>query len=591
MAEAAVPGPYSPPTSDLMARAAVSHEEFMRRNPTKRQAEQGPDWKEWKASDDREREQLTTPQEGRIGPVMQEIRRSEVPEGQVILPITKQRKIKGNGTYKTRWCVMGNLDDFNGPTYASTAAKKVVWLLFALTTRLGLHTRFFDITGAFMHERPTRDIYVSVDHKFYKLLYSLYGTKDAPKLFQDGLVVHLTSGGYIQSRWDQCLFYKWISILIFIYIIFHVDDLDAAGTSEEILDEFEVHMKKKYEVTSNTDGVFLGIAIQSHGLEATIFRRPIMLQNIFDTYLPQGPTKPPPRGPIQLSYLKAFDKDDSPPISATEFRSMLGMIQQMMDVRPDICFAVVKLAQRQASPRAKDADALLHLIHYLYATRSHGVVLRRRNRCMAGLLVHLRAYTDCSFACHGNGKSHYGFCFDLVDDTDALTWDSSTYTYDPTLYGEDGPLMDTGMFYSKSIMAPTVDLVTCEGEMGSTIECTKDIILFRGILQELHQQQMRATPVFGDNDSTIRLGSNYNGNHKRVRYMLPKVNWLMDMVKAGVVQLFRMGTKKLPPDTLTKASSGSDWEDKIATMSGSKLGTHVVTFFIGNVMYTAVRKP
>ena len=156
---------------------------------------------------------------------------------------------------------MGNLDNLNGPTYASTASKKVVWLLFALATRLGLHTRFFDVTGAFMHERPTRDIYVTVDGKFYQLLYSLYGTKDAPKLFQDGLVLHLTAGGYVQSKWDQCLFYKWISLLIYIYIMFHVDDLDAAGTSEEILDEFEGHMKTKYEVTSNTDGVFLGIAI------------------------------------------------------------------------------------------------------------------------------------------------------------------------------------------------------------------------------------------------------------------------------------------------------------------------------------------
>ena len=82
---------------------------------------------------------------------MEEIQRCQVPEGMGILPITKQRKIKSNGVYKSSYCVMGNLDDFHGPTYASTASKKIVWLLFALTTRLGLHTRFFDITGAFMN--------------------------------------------------------------------------------------------------------------------------------------------------------------------------------------------------------------------------------------------------------------------------------------------------------------------------------------------------------------------------------------------------------------------------------------------------------
>ena len=126
VAEASTPGPYSPPLPDFIARATISHEEFMRKNPTKRQADKGPDRALWEASDAREREQLTTPQEGRIGPVMREISRSQVPVGMTILPITKQRKIKSNGTYKTRWCVMGNLDDFNGPTYASTASKKVV---------------------------------------------------------------------------------------------------------------------------------------------------------------------------------------------------------------------------------------------------------------------------------------------------------------------------------------------------------------------------------------------------------------------------------------------------------------------------------
>ena len=126
--------------------------------------------------------------------------------------------------------------------------------------------------------------------------------------------------------------------------------------------------------------------------------------------------------------------------------------------------------------------------------------------------------------------------------------------------------------------------------MGSTIECTKDVILFRGILKELHQEQIRATPVFGDNDSTIRLGSSYNGNHKRVRYMLPKVNWLMEKVQEGVVRLFRMGTTTLPPDTLTKASSGSAWDDKMAALMGQRPGAYTIIFHVGRVAYMAVRQ-
>ena len=50
-----------------------------------------------------------------------------------------------------------------------------------------------------MAERPQRDIYVPFDGKFYKLLFSLYGLDDAPRLLNDGLVQHLKSGGYLQK--------------------------------------------------------------------------------------------------------------------------------------------------------------------------------------------------------------------------------------------------------------------------------------------------------------------------------------------------------------------------------------------------------
>jgi hypothetical protein len=100
---------------------------------------------------------------------------------------------------------MGNLEKFFEWCYAPTAGKKVVWLIFALSVMIGMCMRFFDIKGAFMAEKPTRDIYVTIDEKYYILRYSLYGLKDAAKVFNDGLVLHLKAGGYVQSQWDPCM--------------------------------------------------------------------------------------------------------------------------------------------------------------------------------------------------------------------------------------------------------------------------------------------------------------------------------------------------------------------------------------------------
>lgn len=102
---------------------------------------------------------------------------------------------------------------------------------------------------------------MTIDDKEYILRYSLYGLKDAPKLFNDGLVRHMKAGGYEQSKWDQCLFYKRESATRYIYLVFHVDDFIVSGTSEDIIDEFHTHMALKYEITANQNGVFLGIII------------------------------------------------------------------------------------------------------------------------------------------------------------------------------------------------------------------------------------------------------------------------------------------------------------------------------------------
>ena len=317
-------------------------------------------------------------------------------------------------------------------------------------------------------------------------------------------------------------------------------------------------------------GLFYSIAVMASTVDLQSYEREIgsTFETKKDVILFRGilaehhqnqmrdPTRCRTEGSHAIELLQGFDQDDKLALPVSDF--MIGMIHHLFDVRPDICFSVVKIAQRQATPRQKDVDALNYLIHFLYATRSSGVTLRRSDKCQADLLLTLRAFTDCSYACHGNGKSHYGFCFDLVDSNTVGTLGPEGSQYDPNLYGEEGPLLDTGMFYSKSVMASTVDLQSCEGGIGGTLETTKDVILFRGILAELHQDQLRATPIFGDNDSTIRLGSSYNGNHKRVRYMLPKINWLMEQTKVGVVQLYRMGTRKLPPDVLTKIGSGSE---------------------------------
>ena len=113
------------------------------------------------------------------------------------------------------------------------------------------------------------------------------------------------------------------------------------------------------------------------------------------------------------------------------------------------------------------------------------------------------------------------------------------------------------MFYYKSAIAKSVDLCTTEGECGTVVEAMKDVILYRGVLLELHQPQIEPTPVYNDNKSTITLATNYNGMHKRVRYMLTRVNWLMEKSKEQIYKLLYMKSEDLPADFGTKFHAGA----------------------------------
>ena len=148
-------------------------------------------------------------------------------------------------------------------------------------------------------------------------------------------------------------------------------------------------------------------------------------------------------------------------------------------------------------------EALLNIVKLLYVTRDKGVTLRQVDNNSSATLIRLSGYADCSYATHGNGKSHYSHCFDLVEEHNL---------------DDRSPLQKifhTGMFYFKSYMAPTVDLATAEGETGALIELAKDSIFYRGVLKELHQEQVKPTPLYGDNDSTIILSTEYGNKHRR----------------------------------------------------------------------------
>ena len=169
--------------------------------------------------------------------------------------------------------------------------------------------------------------------------------------------------------------------------------------------------------------------------------------------------------------------------------------------------------------------------------------------------MQLRGYADASYASHINGKSQYTACFDIVDAAVTPISDPLTRAF------------NTGMFYFRTWMAPTVDLNTCEAELGSYTELVKDGIYFRGMLDDMHLPQLQPTPMGNDNEAAQSLTTAFSGKTKRVRYMLPKIHWLIEKFMAGVFKFIHMSSAELPADFGTKRTSGTAFvEGRARTM-------------------------
>ena len=108
-------------------------------------------------------------------------------------------------------------------------------------------------------------------------------------------------------------------------------------------------------------------------------------------------------------------QNDSPSLVTTDgapdekslsyFQSLLGMIMFVVRTRPDIAFAVNRLAVRTAKATEKDLKALRRIASYLYGSRNWELVYSKGSGS-----PDLYAYSDASFVTHPDGKSHMGFC-------------------------------------------------------------------------------------------------------------------------------------------------------------------------------------
>jgi len=207
------------------------------------------------------------------------------------------------------------------------------------------------------------------------------------------------------------------------------------------------------------------------------------------------------------------------------FQRLLGMIMFVVRTRPDIAYAVNRMAMRTSKATEKDVKSLRRISAYLYQTKHLELVYSKGTGS-----PELYAYSDASFISHSDGKSHMGFCIG---------------------YGSN-----SGFFYARSAKQKMVTLSSTESETYSAVETAKDLLYFRNVLTELGFAVDSPSSIKVDKKSLIELATRFSGNHKRVRHFLVRIHFLMEQVQAKTITMDYVDTTANTADQLTKPLTG-----------------------------------
>ncbi|CAI7892600.1 unnamed protein product [Closterium sp. NIES-53] len=184
-------------------------------------------------------------------------------------------KTKADGTidkFKARWVVRG-FDQEHGRDYTETFAPvsrhTSLRILIAVAAMKKKKLRQIDVANAFLYAPVDAEIFVELPHgshdepnRVCQLLKSLYGIKQAPRLWQQYLHARLIRIGFKQLPHDQGM-YRLTKGSDYVLLIVYVDDLLYIGSTDGIATYFEGELQKDLTITvSPTVTQYLGLNIR-----------------------------------------------------------------------------------------------------------------------------------------------------------------------------------------------------------------------------------------------------------------------------------------------------------------------------------------
>ena len=427
--------------------------------------------------------------------------------------------------YKARLVAQGFTQAYGidyDETFAAVATSATFRALLAKASKDNLKIKQFDVASAFLNGHLNEDIYMKTPPGFeegdfvLKLNKSLYGLKQAAKVWFDTLSKALLEIGFKQSHSDKCL-YIFKSEEGICYLMCHVDDLLFVGTSNSIIDKLSTLLGTHFEIKDlGQIKHFLGIdVIKENGVYSIC--QQAYIEKIAESF--ELSDIKPQTIPMNVSYYK-LDHNKLLP-NNTEYRRLLGMLLYVAtSSRPDIAAPVNILAQKTVNPSEWDFSELKHILAFLLKTKSHRLSMFSSEFKD----IPLTAYSDANWAEDRETRKSLSGILCLVHGG-AVVWTSRKQT--------------------------RVSQSSTESEYYAVGDAIKELIWLKQLLMDIDIDTSRTTTLNCDNQSCIKLITN-DKLSRRSKYFDTSYKFIKEAVENKIVELSYVPTEHNIADILTK---------------------------------------
>jgi hypothetical protein len=480
--------------------------------------------------------------------------RNQVPAGKSVLPAVwamKRKRDIRTGQVK-KWKARLNIDGSKmkpgihyDQTYAPVASWMSIRLVLAMAATFKWHTVQLDYVLAYTQAPVERELYMEIPRGYevggskatkdyvLKLHGNIYGQKQAGRVWFKHLSKRLIRDvGFVQSKVDECIFYKGKVI----YVLYTDDSILTGPDKKEIDQVVEAIKKAKLKITVEGEVTdFLGVKIDRREDGSIKFSQPHLIDKILKA-LRLGPNTKTASTPAATSRILHRHVDSAPFDESFNYRSVIGMINYLdAGSRSDIAYAVHQCARFCSCPKVEHGKAVRWIGRYLAGTRDEGTIFQPDTD--AGLEV----FVDADFA--GN-------------------WDKSSPTIDrDTARSRHGYIiryMGCPIVW-KSQLQTEIALSSTESEYTGMSYALRETIPIMEILKEMQRYRFPVANetatvhcrVFEDNSGAIEM-ARVHKFRPRTKHINVKLHHFRDYVERGEISIHPIPSGDQLADYLTK---------------------------------------